>query len=529
MPNIDGSHAHPESEDDNGSATRRAERKQRRTAVAAVALLLVVSSGLGLFRDLSLAALFGASSNTDAFLVAWTIPETATPLTGDAIVYLLVPVFVAELSRKGSVARVVQSTLLPLLASATALAVVAAGAAPLLVNLLAPGIADRALAISCFRVASVTVLFMAAAGYMMAVLRAHHRFIPSASTYAAYNVGIICCMFFLYRRLGVLGAAVGLAVGSMLMVAVQIPAFLDVASFRGLRMRITRPLLLAAYSFVPVGAYALGRQAQVFVERFVGSFLDPGAISHMNFASKIAQVPMLLALTTATVAFPSIAGALHNKELLRRRVDDELRRVILLVLPAIAFLECFAEPCVRLLLQRGLFDATDTAVTANVMRLYSLGLVGQVLVVVGVIVSFSGRRSWSPALAALGGLGVTVLLDVVLMGTMGVLGLAVGNAAGISVAAFLILKAVSRDVVPYNAPGLLLLLLKSAPLAIGAAGLSWLLTRELADSPLLLVFLGGVGTVVFFLAAITLAKLISVDALADSAILGRWLGSRKRR
>src|SRR5436190_18498970 len=92
----------PQTEDDAVAPTSSDPPGRQGVTVPVVALLMAVSSGLGLLRDLSLAALFGASSQTDAFLVAWTIPETVVPLMGDAMTYLLVPIFVAELLRPRS-------------------------------------------------------------------------------------------------------------------------------------------------------------------------------------------------------------------------------------------------------------------------------------------------------------------------------------------------------------------------------------------------------------------------------------------
>ena len=512
----------PQVEDDAVVPTNSEPPGRPRVTVPVVALLLAVSSGLGLLRDLSLAALFGASSQTDAFLVAWTIPETVVPLMGDAMTYLLVPVFVAELVRSRSMMPVVRATLLPLLAVATAVAAIAAAGAPLWVQLLAPGIVERELAISCFRIASLTVLFIGASGYFMAALRANHRFIIPACTGIVYNIGILGCMFALRDRLGVLGTALGLAVGSLLMVAIQIPSFRRVASFRGLRMDFNRRLLVGASVFVPIGAYALGRQAQVFVERVVGSLLSPGAISHLNYASKIAQVPALLALTTAAVAFPLIAKAMDDPQELRVRVHEELRRVVLLILPPIAFFQFFAEPSVRFLLQRGVFEASDTAVTASVLRLYSLGLLGQVLIVVGVLIHFSGRRrNWAPAFAVLVGLGVTVLLDVALMASMGVRGLAVGNAVGISVAALLVLMRV-RDVVHLNVRDLLRLVLIAGPLAVVASGCAALLSAGLSTNPAAEVIVGALVTVALFVLG---AKLFRITEVQD---LMRVLDVRRR-
>jgi len=475
------------------------EGSRLRGAATAVVALSLLSSGLGLLRDLSLAGLFGASSDTDAFLVAWTIPETATPLLMEgAMTYLLVPVLVAELSRAGSVARVVRLTLLPYLIVMALFAAGAAVAAPFLVDILAPGVGDRSLAIRCFRVACLTLFFMGFAGYLMATLRAHERFIRPASAFAAFNIGILATMYALHSRLGVFSAAIGLAVGGALMAGTQLRQFARLTSLRDLRVLPNRRLMIAATSFVPIAAYTIGRQAQVFVERVVGSLISPGAISYMNYASKVAQVPMLLATTAAAVAFPSLARAAGAPKVLGARMEHELRRAILLILPAVAFLVLFSESTVQLLFERGAFQSADTEATAGVLRLYSLGLLGQVLTGVGALVHFSRPgRSWVPAWAAAASLAVTIILDIALMQVLGVAALAVGNAAGITVAAIVMLGGLRR-VVSWHYRQLVHLLLLATPLALVASGSAWFMCRTI-QSGTMQVVIGGAITMILYL------------------------------
>ena len=496
-----------------------------RTALA-VSVMLALSSVLGLFRDLTLARLFGASAETDAFLVAWTIPETVSVLLLEgAMSYLLVPVFVRELSRRNTVARVVRATLVPLLGLLVVLTVAVIVAAPVLIDLLAPGLVERQLAIDCFRIAGATVLFMGMAGYLMAALRAHHRFLTPASTYVAYNVGILAAMYLLHSRFGVISAALGLAVGSALMVLIQIPAFLRLTSLRGLQLTVGPRILVAASAYIPIAAYSAGRQMQVFVERIVGSTLGQGAISHMNYASKVAQMASLLALTAAAIAFPSLARmAASDPDALRRRVELEFRRLVLLIAPAIAFLVVFAEPSVRMLFEHGAFQAGDTAQTSAVLRVYSLGLLGQVMVSLGSYVCFSSRRhSWDAAIAAAAGLVVTIALDVSLAPVLGVVALAVGNAAGITVSAVVLWVAIRRRTVRLRAGVLGRLFLLAAPVAALSAGAAWMACRLLPLNTFAEVVLGGTLTLVLFL--VTTAAL----QVSESRDLLRTLGGRKSR
>lgn len=486
-------------------------------AAAAVAGLSVLSALLGLVRDLSLAGLFGASGATDAFLVAWTVPETVTPLLLEgAMTFLLVPLFVAEIVRAGSITRLVRLTLLPylfLLLVLTALTVVAA---PVLVKLLAPALRDPELAIQCFRYACLTVFFMGVAGYLVAALRAHNSFVRPALIYAAYNVGILSCMFALHDRIGVLSAAIGLAVGSVLMVAVQLPQFLRLVSLRGLEFRISRKFLTASMVFLPIAIYTLGRQAQVFVERIVGSTLDAGSISHMNYASKIGQIPLLLVLSIATVAFPSLARAATTSAGVASHADRVLRQVVFMTLPAMTFLIMFAYPAVQFMFERGAFDASDTAATSGVLMLYSFGLLGQVLVTVGTLVAFAQRgRVWMPAVAAAACLLVTIVLDVSLSPTLGVQALGIGNAVGITVAAIVVLVGLTRSI-GWEPRSLNRLLLLATPLALVAAVAARLLCDALRISSLAELLLGSASTGILFVGGAILARMPEARDLAGT-------------
>src|SRR6185369_6788944 len=156
-------------------------------------------------------------------------PETASPLLIEgAMALVMIPVFVRAVAAGPGLAAVVRATL-PRLVGGLALAAAAVVlAAPWLVRVLAPGITQPDLAVTCTRVAAVTVVAFGVAGYLGAALRSVHSFGPAAAIYVAYNVGIIASMLLLHQALGVLGVAVGLAVGSLLMVAVQLPAFVRV-------------------------------------------------------------------------------------------------------------------------------------------------------------------------------------------------------------------------------------------------------------------------------------------------------------
>ncbi|WP_371671380.1 murein biosynthesis protein MurJ [Streptomyces sp. NBC_00289] len=430
-------------------------------ATAVTAALSIAGSLLGLLRDQFLARLFGAGSDTDAFLVAWTVPEfAATLLIEDGLAFALIPAFSLALARRaqgapGDPVRALVGATLPrlTLAFVAASALIVAGA-PWVVGALAPGLPDPALAVTCTRITATCVLSFGLAGYFSAALRAHRRFLLPAGIYVAYNTGIITTMFVLGDSWGVRSAAVGVAAGGALMVALQLPAL-----WRQLRRRPvaqdgpaeTSGQAVTLTLVATVLLFAVCRQSQVLVERFLASTLPVGAISHLNYAQKVAQIPMTLSLMLCTVTFPVVARALAegDTERARTRVERDLALAACTVLLGAATVIACAPQIIGLLFQGGEFTARDTAATAAVMRVYALGLLGQTLVGALVRSYFSaGRPSWYPVGAMAVGIIVTAWLGRWAVGPWGVCGIAAANATGITVTAALLLAGMGRRSVP---------------------------------------------------------------------------------
>ncbi|MFJ9196677.1 murein biosynthesis integral membrane protein MurJ [Streptomyces flaveolus] len=432
-----------------------ASRKFLARATLVTAALSIAGSLLGLVRDQSLARLFGAGSDTDAFLVAWTVPElAATLLIEDGLALVLIPAFSLALARRargaaGDPVRALVAATLPRLCLAlAAVAALVAGAAPLLVRALAPGLPDPRLAVDCTRLTAISLLAFGLAGYCSAALRAHRRFFAPAAIYVAYNAGIIAAMFLLGGRWGVRAAAAGVAAGGCLMVAVQLPSL-----WRQLTSRTPapqepgagadageRPMRFALIAAVLL--FALCRQSQVLVERFLASSLPAGAISHLNYAQKVAQIPMTLSLMVCTVTFPVVARALADgdTERARSRVERDLVLASCVVLMGMCAVIACAPQMIELLFQRGAFTGADSVATADVMRVYAVGLLGQTLVGALVRSYFSaGRPRWYPVGVMAAGIGVTSLIGAVTVRPWGVAGIAAANAFGITVTAALLL------------------------------------------------------------------------------------------
>ncbi|XRQ10204.1 lipid II flippase MurJ [Actinomadura welshii] len=501
-------------------------------AAALSGVLIGAGTVLGFVRDLVMAHLFGASGSTDAFLVAWTIPETVSPLLiEDAMALLMVPV-VTRLLARGEGPRALTGTALPRMVLALAAGTLAlAAGAPLVVDVLAPGLTQRGPAVECVRLTAVTVVTFGVAGFMSATLRAHHRFGPPAAIYLAYNAGILALIAGCSGIIGVTSAAVGVACGSVLMIAVQAPAFArclrespaapPAAPPAGPGPGLDAELRIALLAAAPIVVYTVTRQAQVFVERFLGSELAAGSISHLNYAQKVAQVPMVLSLLIVTVTFPRLARASADGDTAQvaRRIRQDLAVASAMVLAASAFLIAFAPAIIKVLFEHGEFTSADTGSTAAILRIYALGLWGQSAVGLAARAFFAQRRPmWRPAGVLAAGLAVTAAIGGAFAGSAGTPALAAANAAGITLAAVLLLAGLRRGVAPVPLRRVAGDVLRLALAAAGACAAGLCTAAALGAGTPAIVQLAAGG-------AVTAAAFAVLTVLAGPDLVASWIAA----
>ncbi|MFJ4780778.1 murein biosynthesis integral membrane protein MurJ [Streptomyces sp. NPDC088762] len=537
-------------------------------AAAVTAGLTAAGAVFGLVRDQTIAHLFGAGHDSDAFLIAWTVPEMAsTLLIEDAMALLMVPAFSQALARRAAaragltrkearaqdpVRLLVGATLPRLAVFLAAVASVLIVAAPVVVAVIAPGLPDSDLAVQCTRMTALTVLSFGVAGYFSAALRAHRSFVPPAAIYVSYNVGIIGTMLALHALWGVRAAAAGVAVGGLLMVLVQLPAFIRNVGFGPRRASVCpsdqagsavrggrrgpglireadpagaprsrrerdRPTLIAFGVIAPVIFFAVFRQSQVLVERFLAASLPPGAISHLNYAQKVAQMPMVLSLMICTVTFPVVAQAMAGggREKARRRVEQDLALAALAVLMGTALVIGYAPQIIQVLFERGAFTHADTLATASVMRVYGLGLLGHCLVGALSRPFFStARPMWFPACAMGAGLLVNIVAGALAVGWWGTYGIAAANAAGISTSAVLLLTGLGSRIIAIQVRRVAVSIGRLAVSAAAACGTGCIAGPMIPD-PMLSAALGCLLVPAMFGATGMAIRAIEVIALPD--------------
>lgn len=388
---------------------------------------------LGLLRNHVLASTFGAGDTLDAYYAAFRIPDAIFQfIVLGALSAGFIPIFVELMEKqKGDAHFQVAATILNVLFGILVIfAILFVIFAPYLQALIAPGFHGEKLrlAINLTRIMAFGPIFLGISAVFSGILQSYRRFAIYALAPLLYNVGIIVGALWLVPQFGVSGLAIGVVLGTLLHMVVQIPAvfatgfrwyplfdFKNAAVKRIAWLSLPRVLGLAV------------TQINLFAITLIASKLSSGSLAVFNLANDIQSVPIgLFAVSLATAAFPAFSefAARGDMEGFRNNFSSTMRLTLFLTVPfAVLFLLLRAQ-VVRVLLGAGEFDWSDTISTADTLAFFSLSLFAQALIQIVVRALFAMKNTLAPLLAGMLGVAVNIAGAVWLRDSFGVAGLA---------------------------------------------------------------------------------------------------------
>ena len=356
---------------------------------------MIFSQVCGLISKSILGAVFGASSEVDAYLAANRLTETIFNLmAGGALASAFVPAFSAMLdkdedrdkawllaSRVGNILFLVMLTL-GVLGFIFAKQIVRYILVPGF-SLTDPGLEE--LTVELLRIQLPSVLIFGISGLIMGILNTNGNFLFPGLAPAMYQVGIMIGVTVLARRFGIRGVAMGAVLGSFLHFLIQFPALIRIKGARyypslGLKDPTVRDIVK---TMIPrqIGASAV--QLNFLVDNYIASFLKAGSISALSWGLSLMLMPeSAIAQSVATVSLPmfSVQLARGQKDEMRSALASSIRLVLFLAIPASCGLVLLAEPIVQLVFQRRSFTAEMTGMVSCALIWYSVGLVGHCVV-----------------------------------------------------------------------------------------------------------------------------------------------------
>jgi len=431
-------------------------------STAIVSGMTLISRVLGYLRDMVLAVTFGAGATTDAFFVAFRIPNFFRRLFAEgAFSQAFVPVFAEYRQKRGLAALrdLLDHTAGMLLVVLTLVTLVGVLTAPWLIWVFAPGLAQadgrQDLAAQMLRVTFPYLLFISLTAMAAGILNSIGRFAVPAFTPVFLNLALIAAALWgapLFPE-PVVALAWGVFLAGVLQLAFQIPFLIRAGlmprprfcrAHAGVR-KITR-LMLPAILVV---------QINLLVDTVIASFLVAGSISWLYFGDRFVELPLaLFGIAIATVILPRLSGehARADSAAYGRTLDWALRLALLASLPAAAGLIVLAVPILAALIQYSAFTEHDTRMAAMALAAYALGLPAFILIKVLAPGFFARQDTRTPvriaviAMLANMGLNVAFVLPWYLYGVPGAhAGLALATSASAYLNAGLLYRGLRRE------------------------------------------------------------------------------------
>jgi putative peptidoglycan lipid II flippase len=420
----------------------------RSTAIFAV--WTGVSRVAGLAREILAAALFGTRGSINAFVIAFQVPNLLRSLVADsAVSAAFVPVFtkLQEEGRHKEAQRLVGGLIGLISMGLGLVTLIAIVTAPWVMPLFAPGLSDELVDETVYlaQIMFPIVVLLGLTGLVAAVLQAHGEFGATAFVPVLWNVviilGLIVAVPLVPEDDRITVYAVSILIGTIAQLLWLLPSLRGKGPFPlslGFRNpRVRRVLVLMLPVTVGLGLININ----LSIDAVFATLVSEDSPRAIDAAFRLYLLPQgVFSVAIATVLFPTISRLAARDDIdgMRITVADGIRQIFFMLLPASLFLLVLAEPVVRLVYQRGEFDAASTSLTSEALVFFSIGLAfnGASLLVIRAF--FSLQRPWLPT--AVAGLGVllNLVLDAILYTPLGTGGIPLATSIS-SIVTFLVL------------------------------------------------------------------------------------------
>jgi putative peptidoglycan lipid II flippase len=419
--------------------------------LATVSSMTLLSRILGFVRDTSMAAVFGVSMATDAFAIAFRLPNLLRRLFAEgAFSQAFVPILAEYRNRRGEAETklLADRVATALFLSVLAVTVVGMIATPAIIYVSAPGFAAEpdkfALTVQLTRITFPYIACMSLVAFSAGILNTWSRFALPAFTPVLLNLSMIAGTLALARYFNPPIAALAWAVflGGILQLAIQVPALAKIGmlprfDFAWRDEGVRRILRLMGPAVIGVSV----SQISLLINTIFASFLPHGSVTWLYFADRLMEFPAgLLGAALGTILLPSLSRTHANDraEEFSALLDWGLRLTLLLTLPAALALGILAVPLLSTMFQHGAFLALDVLKTRDALLAYSVGLTGLILVKVLAPGFYARQDIRTPVKIALLTLASTQVMNLVFVVGLGLahagLALSIGLAACLNAA-----------------------------------------------------------------------------------------------
>jgi len=423
-------------------------------STATVGAATILSRVLGFLRDMVLARMFGASGATDAFFLAFRIPNLMRRLFAEGSFSLAFVPVLSEYRERGDREALkdlldhVAGTLASILLLITAIGMLAA---PLVTAVFAPGWymegrPEFTLSSEMLRITFPYILLISLTAFAGGILNTFERFMVPALTPVLLNVSMILAAIGLssYFEVPVMALAWGVLIAGVSQLVVQVPALARLGLLPrprwGWRHDGVRRILRL---MIPTLIGSSAAQINLLFDSMIATFLVTGSVSWLYYSDRLLEFPLgVFGIALATVILPNLSRkhAQQSTEAFSETLDWALRLSLLITLPAAAGLIVLSMPILVSLFQYQAFQAEDVHMSTLSLQAYALGLPAFIAVKVLAPGYYARQDPKTPVRIGLIAMGSNMVMNVLFVGGMlwaGWTGPHAGLALASSAAAFL--------------------------------------------------------------------------------------------
>ncbi len=415
---------------------------------ASVSVLTLFSRILGVMRDALIAMVFGASTPSDAFFIAFRPFDLLRKMFSDGILSIsFVPIFSGylEKGRKDQAISLFLSGLFIVSVAGVILVIAGVLFAPILVKVLAPGFVPgsypHSLTMVLLKIMLPYLFVISALALCMGVLNCLGNFCLPAATPIVLNFVVILFAIFVSANLRspIIGLALGVTIGGVVQLALQIPFLIRHGMMDFPRFKWFHPgLVKIGKTMIPCMIGAASYQINIMIASLFASTLRQGSISFLYYADRLVQFPLaLFAVSFSTVLLPSLSRAVTQGKQdgvpaeVTNQVSNEVFKefakgaslVLFVTIPAMTGLLVLGAPIVSLLFKQGAFDASAVHQTSGCLFYLVLGLWAYTGTRLFVTLHYALSSFRLPFVAGLVAIGFNLVLCWFLVGDFGVRGL----------------------------------------------------------------------------------------------------------
>ncbi len=419
--------------------------------LARIGSLTMVSRILGFIRDTIIARAFGAGMATDAFFVAFKLPNMLRRIFAEgAFAQAFVPILAEyKQTRSEEATRAfvqhVAGMLSFLLVIVTALGILAA---PWVIYISAPGFAQDAdkfaLSVDLLRVTFPYILLISLSSLVGSILNTYHQFSIPAFTPTFLNISFIVFSLWLapYFDPPVMALAWAVFVGGIFQLAFQLPmlaklGFLKLPRLSFKDAAVTRVMKQMMPAMLGVSV----AQISLVINTIFASFLQSGSVSWMYYADRLMELPTgVLGVALGTILLPTLSkhAAGNDPEAFSGLLDWGMRLCLLLAMPAAVGLAVLSFPLVATLFMYKEFSLNDALMTQQALIAYTFGLIGLIMIKVLAPGFYARQNIKTPVKVAIFTLVITQLMNLAFVWKLQHAGLALAIGLGACVNAGLL-------------------------------------------------------------------------------------------